>query len=68
MGGNCLADTVWLTNGDRISGEIQELNETSLTIKTDYNPSINIKLDAINSLKIAFACDESVKSGEIIKF
>jgi hypothetical protein len=24
--------------------------------------------DAINSLKIAFACDESVKTGEIIKF
>ena len=43
------ADTILLTNGDRISGEIQELNETSLTIKTDYNPSINIKLDAINS-------------------
>lgn|GEM_PF-1089045 len=43
------ADTVLLTNGDRISGEVQELNETSLTIKTDYNPSINIKHDAINS-------------------
>ncbi|MFT5772643.1 MAG: hypothetical protein ACI9ZX_002046 [Algoriphagus sp.] len=23
--------------------------------------------DAINSLKIAFACDESVKTGEIVK-
>jgi len=44
-----VADTILLTNGDRISGDIQELNETTLIIKTDYNPSISIKLDAINS-------------------
>ncbi|HOY22200.1 MAG TPA: DUF481 domain-containing protein [Cellvibrio sp.] len=49
LSASSFADTLLLTNGDRISGEIQALNDTSLTIKTDYNPSISITLNAISS-------------------
>lgn len=49
MGGNCLADTVWLTNGDRISGEIELFDATTLRLKTEYAPAINIQRTAIKS-------------------
>ena len=49
MSVNNYADTILLTNGDRISGEIQQLDETALKIKTDYSATIDIKLDAISS-------------------
>lgn len=44
-----VADTLWLTNGDRISGEIEQLDETTLRIKTAYAPAINIQRSAIQS-------------------
>jgi hypothetical protein len=49
------ADTVLLTNGDRISGEIQQLEGAALKIKTDYSAIIDIKLDAVSS----FSTDEN---------
>src|SRR5688572_29790165 len=49
MGGDCLADTIWLTNGDRISGEIEQLDATTLKVKTEYAPAINIQRTAIKS-------------------
>jgi len=51
---NNYADTVLLANGDRISGEIQQLDNTSLNIKTDYSATIDIKLDAISSFSTDF--------------
>lgn len=30
------ADTLWLTNGDRLSGTIQSLSDGELELKTDY--------------------------------
>jgi len=46
---NCLADTVWLINGDTITGEIQELNDTTLNIKPAYAPLIGIEKTAVKS-------------------
>jgi len=51
---NNYADTVQLTNGDRISGEIQQLDASSLKIKTTYSETIDINLDTVSS----FATDE----------
>jgi hypothetical protein len=44
-----LADTVWLTNGDRISGDIEQLDETTLRVRTDYATTIYIQRTAIQS-------------------
>lgn len=43
------ADTVWLTNGDRISGEIEQLDATTLKLKTGYAAEVNIQRSAIQS-------------------
>ncbi len=44
-----VADTVWLTNGDRISGDIIELSNTSLKIKTPYADTLSLNTSAIQS-------------------
>lgn len=46
---NCFADTVWLNNGDRISGNIVELSNTSLKINTHYAATLSLAIDAIES-------------------
>lgn len=49
IGSNCYADTIWLNNGDLISGEIEQLDETTLRVRTDYAPAINIQRSAVRS-------------------
>lgn len=46
-----LADTVWLTNGDRISGDIIELSNTSLKIKTRYASTLSLDISAVRSFR-----------------
>lgn len=47
----CHADTVWLINGDRISGEIIELAKGSLKIKTRYAATLSLDLSAVKSFQ-----------------
>lgn len=60
LSAHSVADSVWLANGDRVSGEIQQLDETSITVKPDYAPAVIIQRAAIRS----FATD-SVKTWQI---
>lgn len=46
-----LADTVWLTNGDRISGDIIELSNTSLKIKTRHASTLSLDISAVRSFQ-----------------
>jgi Protein of unknown function, DUF481 len=46
-----LADTVWLTNGDRISGDIIELSNSSLKIKTRYASTLSLDISAVRSFQ-----------------
>lgn len=46
-----LADTVWLTNGDRISGDIIELSNRSLKIKTPYAATLSLDINAVQSFQ-----------------
>lgn len=46
----CFGDSVWLTNGDRISGEILEISDTKLKIKTAYADTLSLDIKAINSI------------------
>lgn len=43
------ADTLLLANGDRISGEIIELNATTLKIKTPYAGVVSLQTQAVQS-------------------
>lgn len=43
------ADTLMLVNGDRISGEIIELNTTNIKIKTTYAGTLSLDINAIQS-------------------
>lgn len=47
----CHADTVWLINGDRISGNILELSQTSLKIKTRYAATLSLDISAVKSFQ-----------------
>lgn len=46
-----IADTVFLTNGDKITGEIKALDEQNLVIKPSYAPKITIERSAIRSFE-----------------
>ncbi|MGL4901103.1 MAG: DUF481 domain-containing protein [Shewanella sp.] len=45
------ADTVFLINGDRITGEIIELDDKQLTLKPSYTGKITLARSAISSLE-----------------
>jgi len=49
ISGNSYGDTVWLNNGDRISGEIIELSNNTLKIKTLYAATLSLDVSAIHS-------------------
>lgn len=55
LANQCAGDTVWLSNGDRISGKIIELSDSALKIKTTYADTLSLDLRAIQS----FATDKS---------
>jgi hypothetical protein len=46
-----LADTVWLKNGDRLTGKISVLDGGKLLIETDYGGSIPVKWSQVATLE-----------------
>lgn len=46
-----LADTVWLKNGDRLTGKISVLDGGKLLIETEYGGSIPLKWNQIATLE-----------------
>lgn len=48
--GSAAADTLWLKNGDRLTGTCVSMAEAKLVFKTDYAGEVVISLDAIRSL------------------
>lgn len=50
-GGLALADTVWLNNGDRISGIIRSLDAGKLLIHTDYGGEIRIAIEKVKTMQ-----------------
>ena len=45
-----MADSVWLTNGDKISGKILSLKNSILEVDTDYAGILKIKLASIKTM------------------
>lgn len=51
MCGTALADTVWLTNGDRLTGTIKSLDNGVLLLNTDYGGDVRIKFAQVQTLE-----------------
>lgn len=51
LGHWCQADTLWMKNGDRLSGSIRLLDGGKLTIDTDYGGAISVQWDQVATLK-----------------
>ena len=51
-----LADTVWLKNGDRLSGQIQLFDGGKLLLKTAYAGSVTLDWKQVASRKAARRC------------
>ncbi|MBV7483746.1 DUF481 domain-containing protein [Bordetella sp. BOR01] len=49
--GPACADTVWLDNGDRLTGTIQSLDNGYLLIHTDYGGDLRIAFDHVKTLQ-----------------
>ena len=45
------ADTVWLKNGDRLTGQIILLDSGKLLLKTDYAGTITLNIHKVATLK-----------------
>jgi hypothetical protein len=58
------ADTVLLTNGDSITGDIQEINDTTLAIKPAYAPLINIDKNSVKSFATNQSRNWKIKKSE----
>ena len=46
-----LADTIWLKNGDRLTGTISLLDGGKLLVKTDYGGSIPVQWNKVRTLQ-----------------
>lgn len=46
-----LADTVWMKNGDRLTGNVTLLNNSKLIIATDYAGEVTISWDKVSTLE-----------------
>lgn len=48
---NSLADTVWMKNGDRLTGTITLLNNSKLVLETDYAGSVTISWGKVATIE-----------------
>ena len=64
-----LADTVWLKNGDRLTGKISVLDGGKLLVETSYGGSIPVKWNQVRTLESnqQLLVKESDVSGEVAK-
>ena len=50
LGANAYAGTVWLNNGDRITGTIQSLDGGKLLVKTEYGGNIRVDITHVKTM------------------
>jgi len=61
-----LADSVVLTNGDRLTGTITKSDQKSLTLKTDYADDITIKWSAIQGISSSETLHVASQNGKTV--
>jgi putative salt-induced outer membrane protein YdiY len=65
------ADTIWLTNGDRISGEITEIANDTISVKTELMGKVDVPVANVIGIDteapIAFRRgDDEIEEGELV--
>lgn len=65
--GTVLADTVYLKNGDRISGKVQRLGDTKLEVETPYAGTVKIDRADIVSIETEAEVDVMLEGGSVSK-
>jgi len=63
----CHADVVLLTNGDRVSGEIEKLDKEKLSLKTEFAGTIQIDWKKVAQLESDKEYDVEASSGQKIR-
>lgn len=66
---NALADTVWMKNGDRLTGKVTLLNNSKLVLTTDYAGEVSIAWSKVSTIetnnplivKLSYDKEEKVK-------
>ena len=59
----CLADTITLKNGDRITGEIQKLEQRRLSVETDYAGTVTIDWRSVGQITSQRPFEVEAESG-----
>ena len=62
--GRAKTDLVFLTNGDRMTGEVKQLSRGILQLSTDAVGTLNIEWEDVDSLRSAYQFRVEVASGE----
>lgn len=58
-----LADVLWLTNGDRLTGEIEKLEKSSLTVRTAFAGPIKVNWDMVAQIESTRTFSVEVETG-----
>lgn len=58
-----LADEVYISNGDRLSGEVLRVVDKMLALKSDYAGEVNIKWSAVERLESAALLHVTISTG-----
>ena len=61
------ADTVILDNGDRLTGELQKLEEKKLSFKTDYAGTLSIDWEHVKELITEDKVEIELESGHMVR-
>lgn len=61
------ADEVILHNGDRLTGNIKQMDKGILILETDYSDPIEIQQAKIKSISTDFPAEVRLSSGEVLK-
>jgi putative salt-induced outer membrane protein YdiY len=62
------ADVLFLINGDRITGQIMDVDGASVTIKPAYSDKLNVMLDDVATLETDIATEIELSDGTVGKF
>jgi putative salt-induced outer membrane protein YdiY len=65
--GAALADEVILENGDKLTGTLVKVEGGKLTLKTDYEGSVEIQVEKIKSIVTDNPAEIKLESGEVLK-
>lgn len=64
VAGAGLADTLWLENGDRVSGRIKSLDNGVVVVNTPYDRSVRVRWEQVRHVDMEIPATMTLDSGE----